>query len=167
MSLDLYFIRVLEIALRAVERIPALRRALADIENEGKKPPGRGYRQWHRFIEEARPNWLPELLIINERGVIARVSAHAADDAIAAQDIQPGTYQVCLSTGRLLWSGKLRAEDVYWAQAFPSQPLRMAADTEGGTSAASREISMLEDSVILRVHPGIAGAALSVTIRWR
>jgi hypothetical protein len=72
-----------------------------------------------------------------------------------------GRYTICLSTGQLLWEGEIHASEISWAQAFPGQPLALAADTGGAPQKPSRRES-IQDGLTMLVFPGIESGELHI-----
>ena len=68
--------------------------------------------------------------------------------------IEPGNYSIGLDTGRRLWQGRLSGQDLIWREAFPDEPLPLAADTDQASPPVSREIVLIPDELILKVIPG-------------
>jgi hypothetical protein len=83
-------------------------------------------------------------------------------DEVRITGIVPGTYSLRLDTGRLLWTAGLEAKDVLWAEAFPSTPLRLAADSHGTQKPCSRELKL--GKLLLRVYPGLEEGTLGIRI---
>ena len=163
MKRDLYFIPILCRAFDEPDRAAALRRAFAEIERLGRFENYRvGLRQFHRFMKEAYTRPVPHLLLEKDRSIIARIVPGQTADEVRITGIVPGTYSLRLDTGRLLWTAGLEAKDVLWAEAFPSTPLRLAADSHGTQKPCSRELKL--GKLLLRVYPGLEGGTLGIRI---
>lgn len=80
-------------------------------------------------------------------------------------DVVPGDCELLLESGRVLWEGTLTAADCIWTEAFPGEPVALAADTGHVRRRMSREVPLLGGELILRVFPGIEAARLELT--WR
>lgn len=70
------------------------------------------------------------------------------------ESAKPGNYSVGLDTGRNLWQGRLSGQDLIWREAFPDEPLPLAADTDQESPPVSREIVLIPDELVLKVIPG-------------
>ncbi|HUT60399.1 MAG TPA: hypothetical protein VNA25_21350 [Phycisphaerae bacterium] len=185
MSDALFFIPILEQALRQEDTTSALRNAFGRIQTLGQEPRyQRGYRQFARFMQEAgtadpreaaerlldqfcrdfeRPDAL-DIVVERDDKPIARRSFHAAPGKQVIGGIKTGSYLVGLDTGRVLWEGLLTEEDLIWAKAFPGRPLKMAADTGEDRGQPTRQIPLLQGSVVLRVFPGIECGTLEIEL---
>jgi len=163
MNKDLYFIPILCRAFDEPDRVAALGSAFAEIERLGQfKNYRRGLWQFRRFMKEALTRTLPELLLEKGRSVIARIVPDQTVHEMVITGITPGTYSLRLDTGRLLWTAGLAAKDLFWAQAFPATPLRLAADSHGTRQPCSRELQL--GQLLLRVYPGLEGGTLGIRI---
>ena len=80
-------------------------------------------------------------------------------------DVAPGRYILKLATGRTIWRGELRAEDLIWTSAFPERRLQLAADTDAASPEPSREEPVLGGEFLLRVFPGVERGAIE--IHWK
>jgi len=78
--------------------------------------------------------------------------------------IVPGSYTLTLDTGLLLWQGALEASDLLWEEAFPEEPLAMAAETEETESQATIEEALLGGTIRMRVFPGVESGRIEVEI---
>ena len=162
---DLYFVPILASALQQPDRVEALRRAFAEIEELGREEQHRGgHEQFRQFMREAVSRQVPDVLVEKDGQVIATIDASRSTGEVDVPRVTPGEYAVRLSTGRLLWTGTLDADALLWARAFPGEPLRMAADSEGTPGRSSREERLLGGEVILRVYPGVASGTISIEI---
>ncbi|MCX7013948.1 MAG: hypothetical protein NTW86_15585 [Candidatus Sumerlaeota bacterium] len=77
-------------------------------------------------------------------------------------DIMPGSYTLSLDTGLLLWQGELTQSDLLWAEAFPDEPLAMAAETEEAAGRPTIEEALLDGSIRLRVFPGVESGRMEI-----
>lgn len=69
-------------------------------------------------------------------------------------DIKPGFYTLRLSTGLSLWEKSLTKSDVMLADAFPKQPMLLAASTENMNDSCTHDLPLLNGSIHLKVIPG-------------
>jgi hypothetical protein len=174
---DLFSIPLLVTAFRQPDSKTALREAFREIRRLGQEPRWRtGYQQFLVFmayaLEPARVEspWgstgkmMIEMVI--ERGETVLGTFTVGDDAREATigGITPGFYSLMLATGRVLWEGELRAEDVLWSSAYPGQPLRAAAESEHALWEPTREFRLLDGALLLSVYAGIEAGALGIRI---
>jgi len=78
--------------------------------------------------------------------------------------ISPGLYTLFLATGWCVWEASLQSEDVEWSKAFAGRPVQLAADTEHTEAVSSREWLLLENTVSLRLFPGLETGRFEVSI---
>ena len=113
---------------------------------------------------EASPS-RSDLRLVRGTQVVGAVELVAAGPTASIANVGPGSYELILGTGRLLWEGELTAADCIWSAAFPGAPLALAADTEHAERRITQEIPLLEGELTLRVYPGIEAGRLELT--WR
>ena len=78
--------------------------------------------------------------------------------------LTPGNYTVKFSTGRIVWEGTLTAKDVLWVRAFPSQELKVAADSGGAQRQYSRREVLLAGEIEIFIYPGVESGDLGIEI---
>ena len=163
---DLYFIPPLMRAFQRSDRGTALREAFEEIASMGKRA-GReqGQRQFLRFMEEAVAAWRVTVLLVSEGRPVTSFGARVDAGEVRVPGIEPGEYSLWLSTGRCLWLARLTAEQLLWNAAFPSEPLRLAADSEGGQGEWSHQVRLLDGEVVIRIYPGVGSGTLGIAIR--
>jgi hypothetical protein len=165
MNKDLYFIPILARAFDQADRVEALQKALAEIERLGELEPYRfGLQQFHRFMADASHSQTPGLCLEKDGVALAELDPSQAIKEIRIPGMLPGSYSVRLATGRLLWAAKLEKEDLQWAYAFPSEALRLAAESDESRVVCTREFQLLQDEVIVRVYPGIESGTIGIRI---
>jgi hypothetical protein len=89
----------------------------------------------------------------------------AGIDRIVILGILAGEYAVKLSTGLLLWQGRLRAEDTLWHLAFPGQKLPAAAETQMLRHEPSLSSDLLDGEVRLEVFPSLESGTIVLTFK--
>lgn len=169
MSNDLFFIPLIESALREPDPREALRVAFDQIVAiRGRSEYERGYEQFLRFLKamEAapcaaveRPGGIEVLVECDGVPIPTERPGHAAATWIARGCV-PGTYRIRTDTGWTLWEVSLTSEQLMWAEAHRDQDLHMAADSVEVESAPSMELSLLDRNVTLQVFPGLDGGTL-------
>jgi len=162
---------------------------MAEIRHLGREPRfRRGYSQFLRFVGEAARSaagrsteGTPEQPFGREEAPFERpteveILGEQGDRLVSAcrlvrgcrgaylEGIRPGPCCLKLDTGRVLWEGEVHEHDVLWAKAFPGQPLQMAADTSGPIYQTTRELRLLDGSLIVKFHPGLEGGQLEIIV---
>ncbi|MCY2928054.1 MAG: hypothetical protein NTV86_00895 [Planctomycetota bacterium] len=185
MSNDLFFLPMIVRALRQEDADVALRDAFRQIRLLGQqKQYRRGYYQFTRFMDEAghagpqevaerllsqfceqlgRPGSV-SILVESNNVLLATCTFPDGHGSQTIDCVTSGAYRLTLDTGRVIWEGPLVHEDLTWTEAFPGQALRMAADTGEDRLLPSRQIAILDGSVVLRVFPGIEHGALEIEL---
>jgi hypothetical protein len=181
----LYFLPMIAHALQQPDPAAALRDALARIRTMGHEPRYRlGYEQFLRFLDMARRPEVGEAdvpiaqiaeaarrpmgvdILVERDGEIISICAFGATPATRTiGGVVAGAYLLRLDTGRVLWEGRLAKEDLLWARAFPKQPLRVAADTGESRRQMTREIALLDGTVILRVFAGVESGTMEIELK--
>ena len=183
MTRDLYFVNILNQALRDPHPREALRRAFAEIEALGKRPGYRkGYEQFLRFMSLVKANTeaggsaidpealrsnlddlagatepmtsLPALVLECGGRIIASIPVAGRGSLGIVGGLAPGSYLVRLETGRILWQGELDKSDLIWRHAFPEEPLPLAAETDEITCRIGGQILLLDGEIVIRLVPG-------------
>ena len=186
MSRDLYFIPIIEKALRAKDIDKSLREAFVQIIKTGREP---GYvhafLQFQRFMEdvknahsligedkladrsvEAEAHESPMQIILEKEGrVFGTCWFDSLPGRCSIKHILPGAYRVKLETGRIVWEGSITEEDCIWIHAYPGQPLNFAADTGDDERQPSRAVSVLGGAILLHFYPGIETGVLAIELR--
>jgi hypothetical protein len=85
-------------------------------------------------------------------------------DGRPLRDIAPGHYVLKLDTGRVLWEGQLAKEHLLWRDAYPGEPLRVAASTPGAGQPPTFRSLLLNGRVALLVFAGIAAGSIQVEV---
>jgi hypothetical protein len=92
---------------------------------------------------------------------IASLSLPQASPAIIRR-IQPGAYIFTLDTGLRLWTGELLPSDLLWRRAFPSKPLRLAADSAPPPMEPTRRIPLRVGFLTAVVYPGVEAGTIHI-----
>ena len=183
---DLFFVPMITHALQQPDPKAAMLGVFEEIRRMGQESRHvRGYQQFLQFMEsvdQARLQETPEELgaqilaamdrplsieIIIERNdnVVATCSFEQPFGARNVDGIAPGDYRVKLDTGCVLWEGNLSERELLWSKAFPGKPLKMAADSGQPTGEPTREISLLDGTVILRVYAGVESGFMEIELK--
>ena len=79
--------------------------------------------------------------------------------------VKPGRYVVRFNTGRIIWQGDLTKRELVWYKAFPERELELAADTGDAPQITSKEITLFDNEIIIKVIPGIESGYIEITIK--
>ena len=188
MTDDLYFLPILVHALREPCGRQALHRAFEQIETMGAEPRyRRGHQQYRVFMSavreasqvlsgDATSNEVPldlagsaaiEVIVERDGVPIASFATDGRPGARTLEGITPGLHRLRLDSGRVFWEGELTEAHLLWPAAFPGRPLRMAADTGQAGRATTHEVSLLSDTLRLRVRPGVGSGYLELELTTR
>jgi len=74
----------------------------------------------------------------------------------------PGSYQLLLASGQVLWEVELTAQDLLLAYARPEEPLRIAADTGGTVERPTRQTTLLDGEIAVRIFAGLTTGRMEV-----
>jgi len=176
MDNDLFFIPLIADALCQKDVPSALREAFRRIQQMGREPRWEaGYRQFLTFMASVRGSQslleaedldrapVLELLVERDGTLVATVPVSRQPDSRVVGGIAPGLYRLKLDTGRLVWEARLTPSDVVWARAFARRPLPMAADTGTPVGQPTREATLLDGALRVRVFAGIEEGSLEIT----
>jgi hypothetical protein len=89
----------------------------------------------------------------------------AGIDRIVIPGIQEGEYAVKLSTGLLLWRGRVKAKDILWQLAFPGQKLPAAAETKMLRQQPILASDLLDGEVRLELFPSLESGTIVLTFK--
>ena len=120
--------------------------------------------EYERIRKEAHsflaPDALVDIEVLREDQVIG--SWPVSETSICQRSVNPGSYTVRLSNGRILWQGDLTREDVIWAFAYPEKDLPMAAETEPQGQEPTRRMSRLGGELTIYVFAGLESGEIMV-----
>lgn len=184
MNRDLYFIPLIERALREHDPKAALVQAFQRIRELAQlQQYRRGYREFLLFMAsayDARELGAPgeqdyralgfptpevEFHLFRQRECIAKCIFDRVRGSAVVEGIRPGSYRLALASGRIIWEAELTEKDVSWSAAYPAKPVQLAADSGETTQRPTREIRLLEGTVILRLYPGLDRGTLVIEVR--
>ena len=178
----LYFITLIANALKQANPKEALKGAFKTIETLGRQPQyQQGYVQFQRFMEEcggasmalvdlaehmsgAPPTEPREIFFIIELDGREwhTVPVSRPFSSLTIKGLRPGHYTLLLDTGRLLWEGELTEKHLLWTEAFPDQPLALAADTGDVEPVSTINIPFLDGEWTLLVLPGLESGRMQL-----
>jgi hypothetical protein len=110
------------------------------------------------------PPRIPEIIIEKNRETIGFISC---EHPIIKEfrNVTSALYTARMDTGRIIWQGELTEKDLIWSAAFPGQALELAADTGEPTARMSREITLFDGELVIRVFPGAENGRLELRIK--
>jgi len=107
-----------------------------------------------------------ELDVSRDNRTIATLPLEMAEVSHRIDGVLPGDYSFSLGTGRLLWRVTLEEKDLFLAAASPGKNLPFAADTgDERRSSPSREMSVMEGEIVIRVFPGLESGSIEILER--
>jgi hypothetical protein len=129
--------------------------------------------EWQKVFEELSAKTLEseglsgqmKIIVTKNGDIIELIPAKPSPFAQTIRNVTPGYYEVRLNTGRLIWQGELKEEDLIWSAAFPEQELDMAADTDGSQQQSTREYRLLDGELTIRVFPSIESGRIEFKIK--
>jgi len=153
------------LALQAAGGLLEVEQARAVLDQVGLQP------HWQEEFErlcketsESEVHRVPEIIIERTGESIASIPWENLPFTHEIGNLKPGTYRVKLDTGRVIWQGELTERELIWALAFEEQALDLAADTREAPARTTREITLLNGDLIIRVFPEIESGRLEVRI---
>ena len=182
---DLFFIPIITRALQQQDPRVALREALEKIKTMGRSPRySRGYEQFLRFMDEISPQDREEMSDLTWKRILEALERRTAIEILIEREnhlvgsclledspgrqnvsgIKPGSYQLKLDTGRIIWKGHLTEKDLLWTKAFPGQPLEVAADTGESGSRPTRTVDLAENGIVLRFYAGVESGSMEIEV---
>ena len=173
--------RVIAEALQKPDSKTEIEGALRKVKAMGQLPEYQlGFKQFKRFMAEMNDSVkkhfeepadmkdtvekdLPLEIVIERNGEnIISIPVKGGPFSEKIQNIKPGQFDVKLKTGRLLWQGVLTDQDLIWTTAFPEKDLAIAADTGDRAEHITREITLLEGDLIMRVIPELESGCIEL-----
>ena len=190
MNRELFFIPILQKALKTDNTIAALNEALCEINLLGKQDKYRqGFDNFRLFIEElcrhdnllraersedlksysqilsiANQDPGRKLVIFRNNRIIKALTLDKKSNYRIGKIIA-GTYTVKLSTGRVLWEGRLTENDLLIEMNGKDENVRLAADSEKSQPVPSRSIKLLAGMVILRIFAGFKAGTMQIELK--
>ena len=186
MSDDLFFIPIINKALRQPDQAQSLKEAFGQIEKmASEKRYQRGYQQFCSFMNELgltqqkntfkeieqkliaafeRPDVF-DITIEKDGELLGKLSFTGEGSDKDITGIKPGNYCLRLDSGLCIWEGKVTKQDVQWLKAYPDQSLPMAADTDDFKHQPTRIEKIFNGAVILRFYAGIVSGSMQIEIK--
>ena len=106
-----------------------------------------------------------EIIIERNNREAFRVSIGEGPIKKTIRNVKPGFYIFRSSSNSILWQGELEKHDLLWAEAFPEQPLKLAADTGEIFLNSTKTINLLGNKISIRVFPEIEFGRLELEIK--
>ena len=166
MNDDLYFVPLIADALRSDDPESALESALHQIQDDGLRlVDPRPWQQFCAFMQEVRASLAIEFGVRQESHLVGHITARAGMGVGVLSGIVAGSYEIRLSTGRVVWRAELTDEDLLWHAAYPGENLKMAADSDEVVNTPSRRELLLDGEVELLLFPGISSGGIGMRLR--
>ena len=139
-----------------------------------------GYQFEHRLLKEYEgyfPEWEKvsnskliskdhfEILIERNDKAIFKVKINEGQIKETIRNVKPGRYVFRSISNSILWQGELYKDELLWAEAFPEEPLLLAADTGETSLHPTKEIKLLNDKITVHVFPEIESGRLELEIK--
>lgn len=123
------------------------------------------YDQLVAEIEELnqRPEGV-EISVSRENEPLKSVTFVKIPGSKTIDNITAGGYNISFAIGRLIWKGELAEQDLIWTKAYPGKPLELAADTTERKAKPTKEISVFNGKVIIRVFAGLESGRIEITM---
>ena len=106
-----------------------------------------------------------ELIIERNDKEVFKINVGQGPTKKGIRNVKPGTYVVRSSANSILWQGELLEKELVWTQAFPEEPLQLAADTGEIFLHPTKEINLLNNKISIRVFPEIESGRLELEIK--
>jgi hypothetical protein len=120
--------------------------------------------EYERIKAEARefldPEAPIEVEVIKEKETIGSMPISSLPACVSS--INPASYTIRLSNGRVLWEGELTREEVIWTFAFPAKDLAMAAKTEPQQREPTKTVSLLGGELVMYVFAGLEAGEIRI-----
>jgi hypothetical protein len=129
--------------------------------------------EWHEEFEKLSVQTLEteglsgqmKIIVTKNGDAIGSIPAKPSLFAQTIRNVTPGYYEVRLNTGRVLWQADLKEEDLIWSAAFPEQALDLAADTGESFRRVTKELTILDGEITIRVFPEIESGRIEIEVR--
>lgn len=183
MNRELYFIPILQDALKAKDLKSALSKAVTNITQLGKDNLYKeGFENFQKFINEVydfddilkkNMNSEPTEYLLDSN-LDCKFSIFQGDTLIyignldksqIIRSIAPGTYAIKLSTGRILWRGEITEEELIMRKNLDGQNIKLAADSEDFKPEPVRIITLLKGQMFLKIFKGFDGGSLQIELQ--
>jgi hypothetical protein len=133
----------------------------------------RSNQKWQKEFEELSAQEMEseglsgqiKIIVTKNGNAIGSMPAKPSAFVQNISNVTPGHYDIMLSTGRLIWQGYLKEEDLFWSSAFPEQAFDLAADTGESVKRITKEVKTLDGEITIRVYPGIESGHIEVEVR--
>jgi hypothetical protein len=119
---------------------------------------------WNLYCDGMEKRGYLDLLISRDSEPIATIPVKPTKVAYEINNVSPAFYSFELSSGRLLWEGLVYKTDLLWKFANPGKDFRLAADTDGAPPKPTREMTLLDGEVIIRIFPGLEVGSIQIDL---
>ena len=122
--------------------------------------------EYNQLLEELKQlNYAPEGTRINitcDNEPVGSVGFTDIPGAGTIDNIRPGKYSISFDSGRVIWEGDLAGKDLIWAMAHPKEPFKLAADTAGQKAKPTKQVSLFNDEITIRVFAGLESGRMEI-----
>jgi len=119
-------------------------------------------KQYDDLISEFQLEYNLEIQLEKNNELLWKTTITPNGFSATIKNIVPGDYIVKLNTGRILWEDTLSEKDLLWAKAYPEKPIDLAADTGIEIRKPTKEFSLLNSEIVIRVFPGIESGYIKI-----
>jgi len=124
----------------------------------------------HDQFDEFLPSVIPIQIVVEKDGQsFGMFHIDSKTKVLKIKSIKPGKYSVKLSTGRVLWEGKLNEKDLFWARAYPEAKLPAAAETQSEIAQNKQKptisADLLNKELTLNVFPWFESGTMVLTFK--
>lgn len=188
MDKNLYFIAIIEKALKTDEPLQSLQQAICSIERSGRdKSYKQGFENFKLFISECRRRhemiceqqafdlrdyrqllsaanrgFKPELIILKD-GRILETIAVDQNKPYRIESITAATYTVKLSTGLTLWQQKLTNRQLK-KEFGRDGDIKMAADSTAARDLPQKTFELLDGKVTIKIFAGLFSGSIQIEV---
>jgi hypothetical protein len=102
--------------------------------------------------------------IFRENELLESFTFMKIPDYKTIDNIIPGSYNIALATGRVIWQGQLDKRDLIWTEAYPGRALRLSADTGEPEGKPTKQSSVFDGEIMLQVFAGLESGRIKITM---
>lgn len=107
------------------------------------------------FIREVLSAHQMRVRLLRDNSLLKECLLGADGLADRVSGITPSRYSLESQTGQLLWEADLEERHLLWSDAFPQEPLPLAASSDDLQETFSLSETFLDGSLRLHVSPGL------------
>jgi len=164
---DIAFDQIRRLALQMAADLPEGDQSETKVILELIRSEPRWQEEFQKILKEmskSKPtDRIPEIVLERNGQRIASIICEEVTKEI--KNLKPGIYTVKIDTGWVLWQEELTEQDLLWRAAFQGEDLDLAADSDEAQAHPTRQVSLLNDEVIIRVFPGAESGCIEISIK--